>query len=199
MSMFDAAYEGVPPWDIGKPQDAVVELERAGRIGATVLDLGCGTGENALFLASKGRVVTGIDDSPRAIGKAREKAAARTLEVTFRVQDALALEGVHERFESVLDSGLFHVFSDRDRARYVAGLSCIVRPGGNLHVLCFSEEERSQGGPRHVTQNELREAFGRTFGVESIKAARFATLVHPTGAKAWLATFHRRDSLRPLN
>src|SRR5262245_18289235 len=118
-SHFESAYAGQPPpWEIGGPQPLFVQ--NADRVIGTVLDAGCGTGENALFFASRGHSVTGIDFLPRPIELARQKAAARGLAANFLVMDALALSELPQVFDTAIDSGLFHVFNDQDRRRYVA-------------------------------------------------------------------------------
>src|SRR4051794_39866636 len=117
--VFDAAYEGgAAPWEIGRPQDDVVRLHNRGGFKGKVLDVGCGTGENALFLASKGLEVLGIDRVPAAIEKARAKAEERKIACEFEVADALELAKLKKTFDTVLDSGLFHVLSDEDRVKY---------------------------------------------------------------------------------
>src|SRR5450755_2053442 len=88
---FDTVYAGSPPWEIGRPQEDIVRLfDRDGFRGA-VLDLGCGTGENTLFLASKKLKVLGVDRVPEAIDRARAKATQRKSKATFEVADALDL------------------------------------------------------------------------------------------------------------
>ncbi len=187
MNRFETAYQGVPPWDIGRPQPAVVRLFEEGLIAGAVLDAGCGTGENALYLASLGVEVLGVDYVPAAVESARAKARARGLAVDFRVQDALRLAELSRLFDVVLDCGLFHTFTDDERPRYVAGLRSVLRAGGVASILCFSEEERSEGGPRRVTQAELRDALRDGFRVEWIRGDRFESHVHAGGASAWLA------------
>ncbi|HEY5387728.1 MAG TPA: class I SAM-dependent methyltransferase, partial [Thermoleophilia bacterium] len=119
---FAEAYKGSPPWDIGQPQPAFEALADAGEIVGPVLDAGCGTGENALFLAARGFEVVGVDAVEAAIQAARRKAIARGLSADFLVHDALALEGLGRRFATVVDSGLFHTFDDRERGRFVTSL-----------------------------------------------------------------------------
>src|SRR5438874_9705710 len=127
-STFENIYAGQPPWEIGRPQQAFLDV--ADRITGSVLDAGCGTGENALFLASRGQKVTGIDFLAEPVNRARQKAAERGLTATFLVMDALALKELPEVFDSAIDSGLFHVFGDDDRRRYVEGLASVLKPGG---------------------------------------------------------------------
>src|SRR6516225_5375413 len=148
---FEDAYAGQAPWDIGRPQKAFLDV--ADRITGPILDAGCGTGDNALFFASRGHKVTGIDFLEEPIQRAKRKAAERGLSATFLVMDALALKDLSEVFDSVIDSGLFHVFSDGNRRRYVEGLVSVLKPGGRLFLLCFSDEERgTQVGRRGLWQ-----------------------------------------------
>ena len=112
-STFESIYAGQPPWDIGRPQKALLDM--ADRITGSVLDSGCGTGENALFLASRGQKVTGLDFLAEPINRAKQKAAERGLPTNFLVMDALMLNDWLEEFDNVIDSGLFHVFNDGDR------------------------------------------------------------------------------------
>jgi SAM-dependent methyltransferase len=192
MAGWESAYRGAPPpWDIGRPQPPVVGIADAGGFRSPVLDAGCGTGENALFLASRGLEVVGIDGASAAIEKAQAKARSRSLRATFLVADALDLEALGHTFASVLDCGLFHVFDDADRTAYVASLRSVVEPAGIVHVLCFSDAEPWGGGPRRISQAELRDAFADGWSVRSIEPTRFATLIHDDGARAWHATVER--------
>jgi len=170
-STFETAYTGQAPWDIGRPQQAFLDV--ADRITGSVLDAGCGTGENALFFAGRGHKVTGIDFLEEPIRRARRKATERGLTATFLVMDALALKDLPEVFDSVIDSGLFHVFSDEDRKRYVEGLVRVLKPGGRLFLLCFSDQEPGTQGPRRVSRQELHDAFGQGWVMESVEASRY--------------------------
>lgn len=193
---FHEAYEsGAPAWEVGRPQPDVVRLAEEGLFAGRILDCGCGTGENALFLAGRGLQVRAFDSVPRAIDLAKKKAAERGLRnVTFEVRDALTLGQMGETFDTLLDSGLFHIFSDDDRARYVAGLTAAAKPGGRLILNCFSDAETSEVGPRRVKKEELEAAFAKGWEVEQLEPSRYASAAHPGGAKAWLAVFRRRRS-----
>ena len=192
----ESAYEGQAPWDIGRPQQAFLDV--ADRITGSVLDAGSGTGENALFFASRGHKVTGIDFLEEPVARARRKASERGLSATFLVVDALALKDLPEVFGSVIGSGLFHVFSDEDRKSYVEGLASVLKPGGRLFLLCFSDEEPGTQGPRRVSKKELHNAFAQGWVIESIEPSRYE--VRPDlkdltfsqgGPKAWFAVIRR--------
>jgi SAM-dependent methyltransferase len=196
---FETAYAGQAPWDIGRPQKVLQDV--ADRLTGSILDAGCGTGENALFFAGRGHKVTGLDFLAEPIQRAKQKAAERGLTANFLVMDALALNDLPEVFDTVIDSGLFHVFNDEDRRRYVAGLATVLKPGGRLYLLCFSDEEPGTQGPRRVSQEELREAFAEGWTVEAIQPVRFD--VRPDlkdvsfsegGPKAWFSVVRRQGS-----
>ncbi len=196
-STFEALYAGQAPWDIGRPQP--VFLGVADRITGSVLDAGCGTGENALYLAGRGRQVTGIDFLEEPIRRAKQKAAERGLSVTFLVKDAMTLKDWSERFDNVIDGGLFHVFSDEDRRRSGEGLATVLNPGGRLFLMCFGDEEPGTQGPRRVSKKELHDAFGEGRSVESIEPVQVE--VRPClkdmtfsqgGPKAWFAVIRRK-------
>ena len=192
---WDSVYEAgsSPPWDIGRPQPAFVRLADGGLLGGRVLDAGCGSGEHALLAAARGADVVGVDISQRAIERARHKAAERGLAARFEVGDALSLDGLGLTFDTVIDSGLFHVFDDAGRARYVASLASVVRSGGTCYLMCFSERQPGALGPRRVRQEELRSAFSDGWAVTAIVADAFE--LNPglgtPAAQAWLATIRR--------
>ena len=114
------------------------------------------------------------------------------------VLDALALKELPEVFDNAIDCGLFHVFSDDDRRRYVAGLATVVKPGGRLWLLCFSDEEPGTQGPRRISQPQLHNAFADGWTIESIVATRFEVRPEamdfefsPGGPKAWFVVTRR--------
>lgn len=189
---WEAVYEdGVPPWDIGAPQPEFVRLLDDREIRGDVLDVGCGTGENTLLVASRGHVAVGVDRAQSAIARAQRKAAERRLPATFLVHDALDLGALRYRFTTVIDSGLFHVFDDAKRPRYVESVASALGSGGTLHLLCFSDAEPPGPGPRRVSEWEIRSAFRERFVLSRIREATFELTVEPHRAKAWLATLTR--------
>jgi len=188
MHFFDRAYEGTPLWEIGRPQAEFVRLEQEGSIVGRVLDLGCGTGETALFLAARGHPVWGIDFAPNAIRRATEKATQRGIRVDFRVASALELGSLGVVADTAVDCGLFHVFLDEHRPVYAANVRQVLVPGGALFLLCFSEDEPTDwGGPRRVTRAEIRTTFRDGWEVRSIRPARFEVTTPGAVGRAWLA------------
>jgi SAM-dependent methyltransferase len=195
---FESIYAGKAPWDIGKPQKPFVAA--ADRVRSPLLDAGCGTGDAALFFAAQGHQVTGIDFLEEPIRRARRKAAERGLSVEFLVKDALTLSEWSERFTSVIDSGLFHVFSDDDRRRYVQGLGRVIEPGGRLFLMCFSDAEPGSEGPRRVSRQEVYDAFAGGWDVESIEPVQIdvnpeftAMTFSQGGPRAWFAVIRRNE------
>ena len=191
---WDASYhDGPAPWDTGQPQPAIVRLASGGGFAGAVLDAGCGTGENALHVASLGLPVLGFDVAETALAIARAKARDRGIEAEFAAADALRLERLGRTFDTVLDCGLFHTFDGDERPGYVASLASVTAPGGTLYVLCFRDDGPGTG-PHPVSQEELRAAFNPDTGWDAaaIKPDRVQTRYHDDdGAPAWLATTMR--------
>ena len=193
VGFFDNAYRdgGTPTWDVGRPQGAVVRLARIGLIAGSVLDAGCGTGENALHLAGLGHPVLGVDFAAAAIERAVAKAADRRLQVEFRVADALDLAALHRTFDTVLDVGLFHTLEDAERMRYAASLGAALRPGGRAFLLCWSDRNPFGRGPRRISRREIRDTFREGWQVEAIDHEWLDTLLPEGRIHAWLVRITR--------
>jgi SAM-dependent methyltransferase len=190
---WDASYhDGPAPWDIGRPQPPIVRLASEGRFAGAVLDAGCGTGENTLYVASLGLSVLGVDVAETALAIARTKAAARAIEAEFAAADVFQLQRLGRTFQTVLDCGLFHTFNGDERPAYVTSLASVTGRGATLYVLCFSDDGPGPG-PHPISQDELRSAFtpGTGWHVAAIEAERIQTNFHDHGAPAWLATVKR--------
>lgn len=192
----DAYLHNRAPWDIGRPQPAILRIADAGELQEPVLDSGCGSGEHALLAATDGLIVTGVDISRLAIEQARAKARQRGLSAEFLVGDVLDLPNVERLdppFRTVIDTGCFHTFTDEDRVRYAASLAAVVEPGGVLHLLCFSEGTPGTDGPRRVTEAEIRATFQGDWRVDRIWSDLFAVSNEWIGdpPRAWLARIVR--------
>lgn len=187
---WDASYtDGPAPWEVGRPQPAIVRVASA--FTGTVLDAGCGSGENTLYVASRGLRVLGVDVAETALARARETAAERGIEAEFAMADALHLDRLGRTFDTVLDCGLFHSFDGDERTAYVASLATVTEPGGTAYVLCFSDEG-PDAGPHPVSRDDLRTAFGTGWEIATIEPERVLTRFHgDNGAPAWLATVDR--------
>jgi SAM-dependent methyltransferase len=175
LSRFDEFYRTTtPPWVIGEPQPAVVEVERAGLIRGSVLDVGCGTGEHTILLTELGYDVLGIDFAQEALEQARRNAESKGVEARFEVADAMSLSD-QPGYDTIVDSALFHIFDDDDRPRYVASLHNACRPGGLVHVLALSDAGRGFGP--EVSGETIRDAFGDGWDLEALEPATYRGVV----------------------
>ncbi|HEY3870318.1 MAG TPA: class I SAM-dependent methyltransferase [Actinocrinis sp.] len=193
---WDASYhDGPAPWDIGAPQPAVVRMASDGAFTGTVLDAGCGTGENTLHIAELGLSVLGIDVAETAVAMARGSAAERGIGAEFAAADAFRLEDLGRTFDTVLDCALFHTCDTDERMRYAASLASVTRHVGMLYVLCFSDEgPETDIGPHPVSREELRAAFnpGAGWHIVALEPDRLRTRFHDEhGAPAWRTTIER--------
>jgi cyclopropane fatty-acyl-phospholipid synthase-like methyltransferase len=188
---WNSAYEGSPPWDIGRPQPDFVRLAEAGNLAGRVLDVGCGTGEQVMLAATHGAEAMGVDIAELAVQRARAKADEREIHATFEVADALHLDRLGRQFDVITDSGVFHVFSDDERPVFVTSLRSVLRPGGMYYMMCFSDREPGDWGPRRVSKAEIRASFADGWSVRSIEPAQFVIAIESERAQAWLATIER--------
>lgn len=195
MISWEDAYKGNPPWDIGRPQPAFVELVSAGEFNkGSVLDVGCGTGENALYFAENGFSTVGVDLSSRAIVAAKAKANERKLGVDFRLANALSLDLEGGYFDNVIDSGLFHTFNDSDRVSFANEIARVLKADGRYFMLCFSDKEPTNwGGPRRITRDEIEATLVLRFKINYTRDAFFATRMHENGGRAYLTSATRKS------
>lgn len=185
--------EGIPPWQIDRPQPEVLQLIEQGKFESPVLDLGCGTGDNTIELARHGLVVKGLDAVTEALERARKKMEQAGLKQSpeFVLADALRLAESGLKARTVLDCALFHTFSDEERKEYIRGLEAVLSPGGRLHILSFSELETRQPGPRRLSLSEITGSFGAGWRVEDSVRCHYWDRVRPDGAHAWRVSFVR--------
>jgi ubiquinone/menaquinone biosynthesis C-methylase UbiE len=185
--------EGIPPWQIDRPQPEVIRLIEQGKFESPVLDLGCGTGDNTIELARHGLLVKGLDAVPEALERARKKMEQAGLKQSpeFVLGDALRLPESGLKARTVLDCALFHTFSDKERKDYIRGLEAVLSQGGRLHILSFSELETRQPGPRRLSLSEITGSFGKGWRAEDSVRCRYWDRVRPDGAHAWRVSFIR--------
>ncbi|OSC37130.1 class I SAM-dependent methyltransferase [Mycobacterium decipiens] len=182
---FDALYRGespggglppvtTPPWDTKAPKDNVVTWQSNGWVHGDVLDIGCGLGDNAIYLAANGHNVTGLDIAPTALRTAERRAKDAGVEVKFAVADSTRLDGYTAAFDTVIDSGMFHCLNDDGKRRYAAAVHRATRPGATLLLSCFSDANPPDDEwPRpSVSEQTLRDVLGGAgWGITSLEPA----------------------------
>ena len=178
-------------WDTQKPQPTLVDFEQLGRIGAKVLDIGCGAGDNAIYLASRGHKVHGIDLAAAAIARAKDSARKFGLSVDFQVANVFALQSRGIEFDTAIDYGVFHQFRGAEVERYVDCLRRLMPGKQTLVLQCFSDKATfSWPMPRCVSESELRQAFDVGWRFESLDPVRYETRTIGD-IPAWIALIHR--------
>lgn len=169
---FDALYRGespgegmtpmaTPPWDTKAPSQSVIAWQTGGWVHGEVLDIGCGLGDNAIYLARNGHTVTGLDISPTALITAERRARDAGVDVKFEVADSTKLDGYTDAFDTVVDVGLFHSVDEDGRRSYAAAAHRATRPGATLLLSCFSEANPvgKEWRPA-VSEQTLRDVLG---------------------------------------
>ncbi len=165
---WDEFYKGKPAWDVGHPQPAFEALVEDGEIKpGQILDIGCGRGENAMMLAMNGCDVTGIDLAEIAISDAKAKAAERHVNVNFVVGDVLRMDQLFKEaeFDVIIDSFLFHTFTDEERLIFARQIYKVLKPGGKYFMLCFSDKDPAGPGPRRISKAEIEHTFASLFKI----------------------------------
>ncbi len=178
-----------PVWDIGRPQKPFIE--RAADIRGPILDIGCGTGTLAAYFAERGEQVTGIDFVAEAVERASAKAKAAGLTIDFMVKDFFTLGSWDRRFKTIIDSGLFHIFSGDEvrKAAYLDIVTTLLDDNGRLYLLACRKEQGIEGG---VYADEIFDTFRERFIVESLHEFEAETVIGAAEnipGKQWLSYF----------
>lgn len=199
---FDPAYRGEapqfgagmrPPWSIGEPQPEIAALIEQGKVHGDVLDAGCGEAAVSLHLAALGHNTVGLDASPTAIELARTEAAKRGLaNATFEVADISSFTGYDARFNTVIDSTLFHSMPVELREGYQQSIVRAAAPGASYVVLVFDRAGMPTGPANPVTEDELREVISKYWVIDEIRPARIHANF-PGGAPADFPVVELRD------
>lgn len=193
VEIFEAHYAGAPGagWETGRPQPAFVRMAAAGTFRGRLLDIGCGTGENTLMAAAAGLDATGVDAAPTGIELARRKAGERGLTARFLVWDVLDLPALGERFDTVIDCGLFHCFQDADRPALAASIAAVVPPGGRYFLMGFSDQQPGHWGPHRLSRSDIESSFTDGWRIDSLERVRMEVTFDSDGAHAWLGQLTR--------
>src|SRR3954449_4974806 len=180
--LFENAYKGEaselglgtkPPWSIGEPQPELAALIEQGKFKGDVLDVGCGEAAVDLYLAERGFTTVGLDLSPTAIELAKAEAAKRGLtNASFAVADISAFTGYDGRFNTIVDSTLFHSIPVEAREGYQQSIVRAAAPGASYFVLVFDRAGLPNGPANPVTEDELREVVSRYWTIDEIRPAR---------------------------
>jgi SAM-dependent methyltransferase len=178
-SEFDAQYQATPIWNTGRPQKAFVERFTVTQPQSPVLDIGCGCGDLAIFVAGLGCDVLGIDIAPAAIAQATSKAQAVGSTALFKVQDIFLQPGLDRPFETVLDCCFFHTLADSSREKYAQRLRSLLKPNGLIYMLCNADQIAM--GQRAVTRQALEHVFATGWSILGVDPCVVEVAFIPAG------------------
>jgi methyl halide transferase len=190
---WDAMYRaGTPPWDTGRPSPELVALLDSRLLSpCTALELGCGSGANAVHLARRRFEVTAVDGSPLALERARLRAEQSGALVRFVLADVFDFGRSAGRFDFVYDVGFYHFVRQSELGRFLDLLWWVTKPGSYYLTLAGAAGEQAEGGPPQVAEEEIREELGRLFEIVQLRPCRLESPNRPEGYAAWFCLMQR--------
>ena len=193
LELWDSDYQHTQPalWDIGRPADELQKVVEGGSVPrCRVVDMCCGSGTDAIYLASKGFDVTAIDVAPTALGQALEKGRKAKVFVRWMVADILAPPDL-KPFDFVYDRGCYHVVRDQNLTAYLESVRRFSHPGTQFLLLASRRTDLSEGERSGVTEEELRFDFLSLFDVEWLREIRLESNRAGIGPPGWSAFLKR--------
>lgn len=192
---WDSIYRrGAPPWETGRPAGELARVlrEREGVIRAgRALELGCGTGADAIYLARRGFEVTAVDSSPTALDRARVRAEQQGALVRFVLADAFEFGRTAGQFDLVYEAGFYHFIRRVDLEQFLDMLWRVTRPDSFYLALIGSTGEVVAGGPPQVSQQQIRDELGRLFEFVHLRPFRFESPNRKEGYLGWSCLMQR--------
>lgn len=190
---WDAMYrEGTPPWETGKPSSELIRLVEEGTLKpCTTLELGCGTGANAIYLAKRGFEMTAVDCSPTAIERARTRAERANALLRIVLDDVFEFTKDSAPFDLVYDAGFYHFIRQTNLTKFLDMLWRITRPGSLYFTLAGNAQEPVEGGPPAVSEESIRWELGRLFEIAQLRPFRFESPFREEGYLGWSCLMRR--------
>jgi len=190
---WDAAYrQGTPPWDTGAPHAELVRVLDEYRLQPqTVLEVGCGTGADAILLARRRLEVTAVDCSPIALERARLRAEQENALVRFVLDDVFEFAHSAGQFDLVHDAGLYHAVRQTNLEQYLDMLWRVTRPGSYYFCLAGAPDKTADDGPPQVTEDEIHNELGRLFEFIHVRPTRLESPNRNRGYPAWSCLMRR--------
>lgn len=176
---FDEQYQATPVWNTGRPQKAYVDRFTSAPPQSPVLDIGCGSGDLAIYVAGLGCDVLGVDFAPTAIAQATANALAANSKASFKVHDIFSQPGLDRSFKTVLDCCFFHTLSDASRANYAQRLRSLLEPNGLIYMLCNADQVGI--GQRAVTKQTLEGVFATGWSILGVEPCVMEIAFIPAG------------------
>jgi len=190
---WDALYRrGTPPWETGETAGELIRVLDEGLVApARVLEVGCGTGADAAFLANRGFEVTAVELAPTALERARRRAAMDGAQVCFVLDDVFDFARHAGTFDFVYDAGFYHFVRQTELSRYLDLLWRVTQPGSQCLVLAGATGERAEGGPPQVSEQDIRFELGRLFQFRHLRPCRLESPHRKEGYRAWSCLMER--------